>query len=148
MARLERGQGGAKVKAAGAQTLILGGWSGENAPIRLHWLVALLLAGCFGPDNVEQPIPLYGEEPVEYPIELWDRGLEGETVLRVRVTDVGIVDSVEVMESSGHSALDSAAVVGVRELRFEPGRRNGERTRMWATLPVLFSRGPRAPGMD
>ncbi|MSR22191.1 MAG: energy transducer TonB [Gemmatimonadetes bacterium] len=122
------------------------GWSAGDAPIRLIWLASFAVVGCFGPNEIEQPVPLYGEEPIEYPLGLWDEGLEGQTVLRVRVTDVGTVDSVEVTESSGHLALDSAAVAGVRDLRFQPGQRNGNRVRMWATLPVLFSRRPQAPG--
>lgn len=112
---------------------------------RFLGLVASLspwLVGCFGPDELEQPIPLYGEKPIEYPLSPWNEGLEGEAVLRVRVTDTGAVDSIEVSESSGHPALDSAAVEGVRDLRFQPGRRNGDRVRMWATLPVLFSKRP------
>jgi len=99
------------------------------------------LVACGGPGEVQQPIPLYGEE-VHYPLELWDEGAEGETLLRVRVTDTGVVDSVEIMESSGHQGLDSAAVKGARDLQFQPGRKDGRRVRMWATLPVVFSRRP------
>jgi TonB family protein len=99
------------------------------------------LAGCGGTDDLQQPVPLYGEE-VQYPLALWDRGIEGETLLRVRVTDTGVVDSVEVVESSGSAELDSAAVKGAGELRFQPGRRNGDRVRMWATLPIVFSKRP------
>ncbi len=105
-------------------------------------LVAATLTGCGGEDYLENPRPLYGEEPVEYPLTLWDAGIEGETLLRVRVTDVGVVDSIEVAESSGHPALDSAAIDGVQDLRFQPGRRNGRRARMWATLPVVFTKRP------
>jgi len=101
-----------------------------------------------GSPELDQPVPLYGEEPIEYPLTLWDEGVEGETVLRVRVTDTGTVDSVEVVTSSGHRGLDDAAVAGVRSIRFEPGRRNGKRVRMWATLPVHFSKRPEPPGLD
>ncbi len=93
-------------------------------------------------DYIESPRPLYGEEPVDYPLTLWDAGVEGQTLLRVRVTNMGIIDSIEVAESAGHPGLDSAAVAGVRDLRFQPGRRNGRRARMWATLPVIFSKRP------
>ena len=109
------------------------------------WLV-LALVGCVGEDSLERPQPLYGEEPVEYPLTLWDLGVEGETLLRVRVTDTGVIDSIEVAESSGHPGLDAAAVRGVRDLRFQPGRRNGRRTRMWASLPVVFSKRPQGEG--
>ena len=109
---------------------------------------ALALTACLGAEELERPTPLYGEDPIEYPLSLWDEGVEGETILRVRVTDTGVVDSVEVVESSGHPSLDSVAVQGVRDLRFHPGRRNGERVRMWATLPVLFSKGSSQNDVD
>ena len=102
--------------------------------------VALLLGGCVGEGAVVRPQVLGGEETVAYPIALWDAGVEGATTLRVRVTEEGTVDSIEVAEPSGHPGLDSAAVSGVRTLRFEPGRLRRRPTRMWATLPVLFSR--------
>ncbi len=103
---------------------------------------ALLLGACGGDENLQHPVPLYGSEPIAYPMSLWDEGVEGITVLRVRVTDTGAVDSVEVVESSGHEGLDAAAVDGARDLRFEPGRRRGNRVSMWASIPVEFSTRP------
>ena len=98
---------------------------------------------CAGDQDVERPTPLYGEVPIEYPLDLWDQDVEGETTLRVRVTDVGEVDSVVVVESSGHPAFDSAAIDGARDLRFQPARRNGKRIEVWAHVPVRFSKRPR-----
>jgi TonB family protein len=107
------------------------------------------VAACEGEDELEQPVPLFDENNgIAYPVELWDEGVEGETVLRIRVTAVGEVDSVEVVQSSGHEGLDAAAVDGARALRFQPGRKNGERVRMWATLPVEFSTRPSSPGFE
>lgn len=108
---------------------------------------ALFLGACAGDAEVEQPAPLFGEVPIVYPLELWDQDIEGETLLRVRVTDMGAVDSVEVLETSGHAAFDSAAVAGARDLRFQPARREGKRIQVWARVPVHFSKRPR-PGGD
>lgn len=108
-------------------------------------LALLAAAACGGDERLERPTPLYGEEPVEYPLEMWDQDAEGETLLRVRVTDVGEVDSVEVAQSSGHAALDSAAVAGIRKLRFRPARKGEKRIEVWAEIPVHFSKKPR-PG--
>jgi TonB family protein len=107
-------------------------------------LLALLGApACGRGDELEQPSPLYGEAPIDYPLDLWDEGVEGTTILRLRVTETGEVDAAEILDSSGHAGLDSAALAGARELRFQPGRRNGKRVRMWASLPVHFSTRPR-----
>lgn len=108
-------------------------------------------AACASDGEIQQPAPLYGRVPIEYPIQLWDQDREGETLLRVRVTDMGTVDSVVVEKSSGYAAFDSAAVAGAKALRFRPARRNGKRIRVWADVPVDFSKKPRPdtiPGLD
>jgi TonB family protein len=106
-------------------------------------LTALALSACAPDQEIERPAPLYGEVPIDYPLELWDQDVEGETLLRVRVTDTGRVDSVQVVESSGHPAFDSAAIAGARDLRFRPARRDGKRIEVWAQVPVHFSKRPR-----
>ena len=106
-------------------------------------LLAVAALGCAGDGEIERPTPLYGEMPIEYPLQLWDQDMEGETLLRVRVTDTGAVDSVEVVESSGHPDFDDAAVQGAKELRFQPARKEGKRIEVWAQVPVHFSKRPR-----
>ena len=103
----------------------------------------LTAPACTTDGEIEQPAPLYGEMPIEYPLQLWDQDMEGETLLRVRVTDTGSVDSVEVVESSGHPSFDSAAVSGARAMRFRPARRGGKRIKVWARVPVRFTKRPR-----
>ena len=108
-------------------------------------VTAALLMGlaCGGEGEIEQPTPLYGAVPIDYPIQLWDQDMEGQTMLRVRVSDTGTVDSVEVVGSSGYEAFDSAAVAGARDLRFSPARRDGERIEVWTTVPARFLKRPR-----
>lgn len=110
-----------------------GGWSAVAV------LSVLLVTACGPEDDLQEPVPLFEEVPIEYPLPLWDEGVEGTTVLRVRVTETGVVDSTMVLESSGHEAFDSAAVHGGRRLRFEPAVRDGERVVVWAHVPVRFS---------
>lgn len=102
-----------------------------------------MLAACGPPTPVEEPEPL-GEVPIEYPIALWDEGVEGETILRVLVGDTGDVDSVEIATSSGHTEFDMAAVDGAKALRFSPARaEDGTRIAVWTEVPVRFSKRPR-----
>lgn len=111
--------------------------------LALVTLAAAASAGCTSDGQIQQPSPLYGKVPIQYPLQLWDQNREGQTLLRVRVTDTGVVDSVVVEQSSGYAAFDSAAVAGVKALRFKPARRNGKRIRVWVDVPVNFSKKPR-----
>jgi TonB family protein len=106
-------------------------------------VLAALVGACGEEAEIEQPQPLFGDVPIEYPLHMWDQDMEGETLLRVRVSDVGAVDSVEVVQSSGYASFDSAAVAGAHALRFTPARRAGERIAVWAEVPVYFSKRPR-----
>ena len=117
----------------------------RRTPVAQGAVAATLVVAlaCGGEGEIEQPTPLYGDVPIDYPLQLWDQDMEGQTLLRVRVSDTGAVDSVEIAASSGYEAFDSAAVVGARTLRFNPARRDGERIEVWATVPVRFSKRPR-----
>lgn len=103
-------------------------------------LVALV--SCRGEGEIEQPIPILDEMTIDYPLSLWDEAIEGETLLRVRVTEIGSIDSVEISESSGYGAFDSAAVAGAVGLQFSPAVQDGKKIGVWVTLPVLFSKRP------
>lgn len=73
-----------------------------------------------------------------YPADALEEGAGGETLLRIRISDDGLVDSVAVMTSSGHAVLDSAAVEGARLLRYRPARHGGAPTAIWAKLPIRY----------
>ena len=78
------------------------------------------MVGCTSDPDIESPSPLSASVPIEYPLELWDQGIEGRCLLKVRVTDTGDVDSVVVVESSGQMAFDSSAIRGAKTLKFSP----------------------------
>lgn len=111
--------------------------------VRMGAVAVAVTIGCGGEGEIDEPTPLLGQMPIEYPLHMWDQDMEGETLLRVRVSDTGSVDSVEIVESSGYQAFDSAAVVGAKKLRFTPARQNGKRIEVWAEVPVRFSKRPR-----
>ena len=100
-------------------------------------LLLLLAAGCGEELPETAPRQLSGS-PFHYPEDLWDAGVEGETLLRLFVTEGGQVDSARVERTSGYAAFDSAAVEGARDLRFEPARRGDAPIAVWVLLPVQF----------
>ncbi|MEJ2340923.1 MAG: energy transducer TonB [Gemmatimonadales bacterium] len=84
------------------------------------------------------PTLLNEQLPFEYPQDAWASRIGGETVLRIRISTAGAVDSVAVQKTSGHRSLDSAAVAGARELRYNPARQGERSVPVWATLPVRY----------
>lgn len=75
----------------------------------------------------EPPVALNAEPAVQYPPDLYDRHVEGDVVLRLYTDSSGkiVSESTRVAESSGNSALDTAAVRGVVRLRYSPAYRHG-----------------------
>ena len=103
-------------------------------------ILAAALCACAPADaTITQPVALPAANPIKYPIEMWDSRVEGEAVVLLHVTAQGDVDSTSIDTSSGHAALDSAAVEGSRKLRFTPGKRGDKYVPMWTRLPVRFS---------
>ena len=101
--------------------------------------LALALAACEREPVVEtEPVALT-PPAFQYPEELWDAGVEGRTVLRMRITEGGAVDSARVETTSGYPAFDSAALAGTGEMRFEPAKRDGNPVPKWVLLPVEFA---------
>ena len=111
-------------------------------------MVCVATAACVGDDEIERPRYLSGEVPIEYPLHMWDQDIEGETILLVRVGVTGAVDSVRVVESSGHLAFDSAAVEGARHLQFSSASQDGKQIEVWAQVPVRFSKSARPDSLD
>ena len=121
---------------------------GMPRAVRAVVLVALMAAACRGDRGIDRPTPLFTASPVEYPLDLWDQDVEGSTLVRVLVNEEGGVDSVMVIESSGHLALDSAAVRGALTMEFDRARKRGEPLRVWARVPVHFSKDGKPPTQD
>jgi TonB family protein len=107
-------------------------------------LLALLL-GCGGGNKndslpIELPEVMSDTLPFVYPVDLWDNNISGETMLLVRISELGAVDSVTVAKPSGYAEFDSAAVQGARTLKFTPGKQGERRVAMWTKLHVKFAR--------
>lgn len=89
-----------------------------------------------------EPVPkVRFNPPPEYPASALRAGIEGRVVVRVELTRDGRVASATVHASSGHEALDEAALAAVRRWRFEPisegpARSTGART---VAVPVRFA---------
>ncbi|MFC4310038.1 TonB family protein [Steroidobacter flavus] len=74
-----------------------------------------------------------------YPDAARKRGIEGWVELAFTVQTNGTVDQVEVRNASPADVFDDAAIRAVRQWRFEPVERNGERIEQRAMVRLKFS---------
>jgi TonB family protein len=93
------------------------------------------------------PVMLNKELPFRYPPALYAQKVQGNVTLRIFIDRDGqiIPDSTRVAETSGFNALDSAAMKGSRDLRFEPAKTLGLPVPVSILLPVFFRHPDAAP---
>src|SRR6476646_5592724 len=92
------------------------------------------------------PVMLNKELPFRYPPALYAQKVQGNVTLRIFIDRDGSIvpDSTRIAETSGFTALDSAAMKGSRDLKFEPAKTQGQPVPVSILLPVYF-RHPDAP---
>ena len=75
----------------------------------------------------------------DYPAQAKRMGWEGRVVLRVEVLADGSAGAVSVAKSSGHEALDDAALEAVRRWKFVPAKRDGAAVNSSVNVPINFN---------
>lgn len=73
-----------------------------------------------------------------YPPVLRDAGIGGKILLLVRVNPDGTLRDAKVKDSSGHQALDEAALKVARKMKFQPAEGQSTIPDGWFPAPVLF----------
>lgn len=73
-----------------------------------------------------------------YPEQARQQGVEGTVVLQLTVRADGSPGDVRVSRSSGHAALDEAAIAHLRRARFSPALKDGGAVPMTMTFRVKF----------
>ncbi len=74
-----------------------------------------------------------------YPPLLRDAGIGGVVLLHLHLDETGRVTNVLVFRSSGHQALDRAALQVVPDLRFSPAMNREEAVAVWIVIPMRFA---------
>lgn len=100
-----------------------------------------------GPRPEVMPVVTNEDLPFRYPTALFTQQVQGNVTLRIFIDAEGrvVMDSTRVVETSGYTALDSAAVKGSEELRFVPAKRRGEPMAVSILFPVYFRHPDAAP---
>jgi len=88
------------------------------------------------------PRLLNRESPFVYPRAQFDARVHGDVLLRLWIDTSGtpVPDSTAVQEHAAVAAFDSAALAGVRHVRFSPATQHGQPVAVSVLLPVQFRR--------
>ena len=105
---------------------------------------ALLLGACGG--DTPPPAPFIPSTQVmavstpmpHYPAALGCAGIGGVVGLGLTIGVDGKPSEVFLVNSSGHAALDQAAIEGVKSWKFEPATRRGQPVTQGIQVPVNF----------
>ncbi|HEY0809313.1 MAG TPA: TonB family protein, partial [Longimicrobiales bacterium] len=73
-----------------------------------------------------------------YPPLLRDAGVGGTALVWTLIDESGVVTNVKLKQTSGHDAIDVAAMKVAQELRFTPARNRGQLVKVWIQLPIVF----------
>jgi TonB family protein len=76
-----------------------------------------------------------------YPARLRNDWIGGTTEVSLYVCDQGTVRAAVLRKSSGHPALDEAALEVVQTMAFKPAELKGSPVGVWVTVPVTFKPG-------
>lgn len=95
------------------------------------------------PKPVVQPLPLVPPKIMfqvlpTYPESALSEGVEGRVLLSLFVRSDGKVEKAKIVETSGHSELDNAALQAGKGWIFEPARRGAQPIESWFKIPVKF----------
>ncbi len=75
----------------------------------------------------------------EYPPLLRDAGIGGTTVVWFFIDEQGVVQNQVVQETSGHQALDDAALRVAPVFKFTPALNRDKAVPVWVQLPITFT---------
>ena len=74
----------------------------------------------------------------EYPPLLRDAGVGGKVEVWVRISERGAVEDVQIHQSSGHPALDEAAIKVGQVMEFTPAMNRDKQVPVWVSIPITF----------
>jgi TonB family protein len=105
---------------------------GANGDIYLPWDARIK-------DRFERASQGYSSHDQLYPDKAKRQGLQGKVVVAAVVETDGSIQRTVVMESSGHTVLDEAAMIWIRKSGFKsPARVDGQPVRIMIYVPLEF----------
>jgi periplasmic protein TonB len=74
-----------------------------------------------------------------YPPMLRDAGIGGRPTIWFFIDENGRVLNTKLEQSSGHAAMDEAAIAVAQVMRFSPALNRDKKVQVWVELPIIFT---------
>lgn len=75
---------------------------------------------------------------ITYPAIAKEAGISGKVYLLIYINEKGGVDDVKVLKGIG-GGCDEAAIEGIKQIKFTPGKNNGQPVKVKLSLPITFA---------
>ncbi len=98
----------------------------------------IFLGGCASTAKRFKPAKVSSTRALEYPLSAQLDRIEGEVLVGIFVNAEGRPEEVKVLESSGHTVLDSAAYHFAQTLTFNPAVVDDETVSSWTRLVLRY----------
>lgn len=95
------------------------------------------LSYTFAEEKIDPPV-LIKKVKLIYPKYALKNKIEGRAILKVLVSEKGTVDQIDIIQSTGDTSLDQAAIDAVKQWEFYPALIDGEKSASLISLPVVF----------
>lgn len=89
--------------------------------------------------DIKNRSEIAGALEVNYPPLLRDAGISGTSTVWFLIDENGAVQEARINESSGHQALDDAALRVAEVIEFTPALNGDEAVAVWISLPITFT---------
>lgn len=88
--------------------------------------------------SMEMPYLLSNPKPIDYPRWAIRQGWQGDMTAAVEILPTGKVGRSMVMQSTGHSVLDEAAIKALSQWIFKPAMKEGKPVLTCIQVPIRF----------
>jgi len=86
----------------------------------------------------EEVLTQYINRNVKYPVDAFQKGIQGKLIVRFTVNESGKIGNVEIIRALCPS-IDAEGIRVIKSLPdFTPGEQNGKKVAVWYTMPIIF----------
>lgn len=101
------------------------------------FFIVCSLSSAFAAEKIDPPV-LIKRVALFYPEDALKQKIEGKVELKIFVSDKGMIEQVDVIQGTGNTSLDQAAINTVKQWEFLPALKDGKECSAILIIPFVF----------